>query len=254
MPVGPGFDSPHLHSPLRAPHHSGAGPSARSRPSVEAGTVCWLDTGLSLRWCRNRLDGVGAGGSRPRLPMGRGPSSPLRGIRFVVDVSWGCGRVLGLPTRPGGTSATLARVRKCGGRGVNRVSPGESLSDGWPPWHSGRGFACLTGVLPVTTGAVTPSCAPNPRHDPRTRVVSPEPPYRQAGREEHDVGVAGDAAPLESTWRPSEASPDRLEHPVAGCSRRLGVLSMVWGCSGRLGALSTRGPSASPTRGSAASA
>ena len=163
---------------------------------------------------------------------------------------------------------------------------------------SGRGLPPLDGGNGPVLCPEPPSCAPNPRHDPRTRV--------QASRAERGVGVIGDAAPsasawspprgasctggclqhrgvrwersrrcsaqpavrgaaagaprtrrdrrpdhrpqrqqtpeptenvlhasscaerrgaggaVESTWRPSEASPDRLEHPVAGCSRRLG--------------------------------
>ena len=176
---------------------------------------------------------------------------------------------------------------------------------------SGRGLPPLDGGNGPVLCPEPPSCTPNPRHDPRTRV--------QASRAERGVGVIGDAAPsasawspprgasctggclqhrgvrwerirrcsaqpavrgaaagaprtrrdrrpdhrpqrqqtpeptenvlhasscaerrgaggaVESTWRPSEASPDRLEHPVAGCSRRLlDMLSTAWGSSQRI--------------------
>ena len=114
---------------------------------------------------------------------------------------------MGLPTRPGGTSATPARVRKCGGRGVTRVSPGEASSDRRPSWPSGRGFGALSGVFPHWTGVATPSCAPNPRPVPRTRV--------QTVRTERGVGVVG----------------QRLES-AAGCLLHRWVPPAPWGAVG----------------------
>ena len=72
---------------------------------------------------------------------------------------------------------------------------------------SGRGLPPLDGGNGPVLCPEPPSCAPNPRHDPRTRV--------QASRAERGVGVIGDAAPSASAWSPprgASCTGGRLQH------------------------------------------